>query len=300
MNPSKPFPLPVRVIGPGSQPDEDDTLDYMVMPQGMSTWQPPALPEREDLVRHTGAQAALRAALQALQRARQGLPTPPVDLGGLSGADRELLNQVLGEGEVSVRVQLDAGELLVQESVFAGVWRVVHSVDGRTLSDQIEVGRMPVGVLEAAARRVVPLSARRVRLVPPADASRTSVWPEGVMNAPAILDELEDHIAAWRPNQPAKVINLTLLPLSPIDLQVIDEILGTGPILILSRGYGNCRITLTRQPMTWQVSYFNSQDSLILHTIEVTDLPEVACAAREDLEDSHERLADLLEWVQGD
>ena len=29
------------------------------------------------------------------------------------------------------------------------------------------------------------------------------------------------------------------------------------------------------------------------------DLPEVACAAREDLEDSHERLADMLAWVEG-
>jgi hydrogenase-1 operon protein HyaF len=52
-------------------------------------------------------------------------------------------------------------------------------------------------------------------------------------------------------------------------------------------------------PLCWRVSYFNSQDALILDTVEVTDLPDVACAAPEDLADSHERLADMLQWVEG-
>ena len=127
----------------------------------------------------------------------------------------------------------------------------------------------------------------------------SSAWPAGVMNAPAILTELEDHIHLWKPGTAAHVVNLTLLPLSPQDLAVIDQTLGQGPIQILSRGYGNCRIVHTEVPLTWRVSYFNSQDALILDTVEVTDLPEVACAAREDLEDSHERLADMLAWVEG-
>ena len=80
MNSIKPFPIPVRAVGPGSQPDEDDQLDYMVMPQGMSTWQPPALPEREDIAQQMGVQSVLLAVLSALERAQQGLPTQPIDL----------------------------------------------------------------------------------------------------------------------------------------------------------------------------------------------------------------------------
>ena len=106
MNPStKPFPIPVRAVGPGSQPIEDDQLDYMVMPRGMETYRPPVLPERETMAARTGAQAALAATLAALERAVQGLPCSPVDLSLLSEADRQLINQVMGEGEVSVRVQ---------------------------------------------------------------------------------------------------------------------------------------------------------------------------------------------------
>jgi hydrogenase-1 operon protein HyaF len=37
---------------------------------------------------------------------------------------------------------------------------------------------------------------------------------------------------------------------------------------------------------------------VILSSVEVTDLPEVACAAAEDLADSAERLVEVLQWVQ--
>ena len=83
------------------------------------------------------------------------------------------------------------------------------------------------------------------------------------------------------------------------DISFLDHQLGTGRLLILSRGYGNCRITNTRMPQCWRVVYYNSQDTVILNTVEVIDMPEVACAAQEDLDDSHERLSEVLQWVEG-
>ena len=38
-------------------------------------------------------------------------------------------------------------------------------------------------------------------------------------------------------------------------------------------------------------------NTLILNTIEVVDVPEVALAAAEDLEDTRERLAELVDWM---
>jgi hydrogenase-1 operon protein HyaF len=188
--------------------------------------------------------------------------------------------------------------VLVQESVFAGVWRVIATAaalaDGqpaRGVSDRIELGRIPLDVLEAAAA-VSPIGNSR-KLVPVQDTA----WPEGVMNAPAVLSELQDHLSSWKPGQAAHIINCTLLPLTPQDLDAIHLALGVGQIQILSRGYGNCRITSTGFRHCWRVTYFNSQDAMILDTIELTDLPEVACAAPEDLADSQERLADLMAWV---
>ena len=36
-------------------------------------------------------------------------------------------------------------------------------------------------------------------------------------------------------------------------------------------------------------------DTLILNTLEITDIPEVACAAQEDMTASQERLQGILE-----
>ena len=45
--------------------------------------------------------------------------------------------------------------------------------------------------------------------------------------------------------------------------------------------------------------YYNSSDTILLNTVEITAIPDVACAAPEDLLDSAERLAEVLEWVAG-
>ena len=119
-----------------------------------------------------------------------------------------------------------------------------------------------------------------------------------MVNVPTILVELADQRERWSPGQDAHVVNLTLLPLSPDDIAHIDHQLGTGRVVILSRGYGNCRITNTLAANTWRVVYYNSQDKVILNAIEVSTLPEVACAAQEDLADTHERLSEVLQWVE--
>jgi len=79
---------------------------------------------------------------------------------------------------------------------------------------------------------------------------------------------------------------------------MIDAGLGRGGITILSRGYGNCRIEATATPSVWRVRYYNSADTLILDTIEVSQVPEIACAAPEDIADSAARLADILEALR--
>ena len=66
---------------------------------------------------------------------------------------------------------------------------------------------------------------------------------------------------------------------------------------IPSRGYGNCRVTATATPHVWRVQFYNSMDQLILDTFEVTEMPEVALAAAEDLMDSAERLREVLEAI---
>ncbi|MBL8324082.1 MAG: hydrogenase expression/formation protein [Rubrivivax sp.] len=303
---NKAFPIPlVAAVGPGSQPEEEG-FDYLPMPKGMATYHPQVLPEPEVLAAQQGCVRALRETLAALRALHaSGLaaaPTKVIDLGELTDDDRLLLNQVLGEGEVAAQVRTtfpvpqvaaSANRVHVQESVFAGVWRVLHlGAEGQVLRDRIEVGAVPQPLLDAAAED-------GIRAPAPHEAAQPSpALPEGVMNAPSLLAELEQQRRLWKPGDAPHVINLTLLPLTPADSEFLTEQVGEGRVVILSRGYGNCRITTTRLPRTWRVTYFNSTDINILDTLEVCRVPEVACASLEDLEDSAQRLAEVLDWVE--
>ncbi len=290
MQSTKPFPIPV--VAAAGMNIEDETLDYLAMPQGMDTYRAPILPEPEDIARHAGAVKVLHTLVQALKGVVNGgnpqRQTASVSLQGLDAAALSLINQVLGEGEVSAQVMGDAGvpQVRIQESVFAGVWRVIESLSDGGVRDTIQVAAVP-DVLRQAA---VLDGACAMPEAPP--------LPPQVMNVPSVLVELEDQRRIWQTGKPAHVVNLSLLPLTPEDIGYLDYRLGTGRVLMLSRGYGNCRITNCCVPKTWRVVYYNSQDTVILNSVEVTDMPEVACAAPEDLADSLERLQDVVQWVQ--
>lgn len=266
------------LVGPGSQPGEEDgaALDYMRMPAGMMTFSTPNLPESEDAQGYGGGKAALEEVLSILTSdGKRG----SVDLGGLDAANRDFVEQVLGEGEVSVVAGVRAQ---AQESVLAGVWRVRETAhDGQVTQDYVEVGAFPVRILAGAfegARETVPVPDR---------------FGPNIFNAPPLLPEINDHLD--KANGVAHAINLSLLPHTEEDLVFLNDILGRGELAILSRGYGNCRITATGTRNVWWVQFYNSQDTMILNTIEIASVPEVACASHEDIDDSAERLDEILE-----
>jgi len=287
----KDFPIPLVALGPGTQ-TEDETLEYMPMPNGMNTYRPPVLPEREELVGLEQARSALEQVLVLLERGGQGGAPGHVPLGLLSPKDFSLVNQALGEGEASAIVQLASGglEVRVQEAVYAGVWRLMTYRDGVLVDDAIEVGPVPSLFAATAIEDVWPQGAMPVW---------KGALPPNVQNAPMLIEEIRDQVAHWKPGQVSYVVNLTLLPVTPEDIGFLDHHLGTGRVLMLSRGYGNCRISNTRLPNCWRVVYYNSMDRVILNTVEVVDMPEVAMAAPEDLRDSFERLSDVVSYLEG-
>jgi hypothetical protein len=68
-----------------------------------------------------------------------------IDLRGLPFTDASLerLGMLLGEGEIRAEMAV-SGRTLVQESAYAGVWRVRHlDVGGRVIADQIVINAVP-------------------------------------------------------------------------------------------------------------------------------------------------------------
>ncbi len=284
MNPSTLRPFPISVVamgpltGPGSQGDEAPA--YLPMPQGMQTFAAPYLPENAAPETVAAVLALLGEFVAAA--GRQGLAgAASVDLLGQPAAVRELINQSLGFGEVSAFTTAPR-HWRVQETAFAGFWRVLEvGDDGRFLADRLETGAIP-GVLLDAMQACAGST-----LAPPDYAA-------GCMNAQALVEEIRMQAAAWQPGDAAHVINLSLLPVSEADLDTLYGWLGHREVSILSRGYGNCRITSTRLRNVWWVQYFNSMDTLILNSLEIVGVPDVALAAADDFADSLERLREYL------
>jgi hydrogenase-1 operon protein HyaF len=275
----KAFPIPVVATGVAAFA-EDEALDFIRLPQGMSTFQMPRTPETADAASLAEARAFLERLLDAARAHRFGADSMlQVEVAGLSERALALVNEALGEGEVAAII--DEPSVRLQETAFPGFWRVrTFDDDGALTADAVEVGPAPAVIAEAA------LLGSRCRM------PKHPLVP-GVINAPSLLTELAD-ASARGPQAQAHVVNLTLLPVSPEDIAWLVGALEVGPVTLLSRGYGNCRITSTRLRHTWWVQYFNSMDHLILNTIEVATVPEVALAAPEDFTDSLERLDEWL------
>lgn len=283
MNPAtlRPFPISVVAMGPGSQGEE--APDYLPMPKGMETFHAPRLPDNASPEAVGQAARLLGIFLEAAGQVGFA-GGAKIDLLGLSPEVREVINQSMGYGEVSAFTTAPE-HWRVQETAFAGIWRVLKVADdGAMQVDRLETGAIP-DVLTDTMRRTATAE------LPAPD------YPAGCMNAQALAEEIRMQAAAYRPGQAAHVINLTLLPVSDADLDTLYGWLGHREVSILSRGYGNCRITSTRLKNVWWVQYFNSMDALILNSIEIVDMPDVALAADEDFDDSIERLREYLDMM---
>ena len=281
----KPFPIPVVSVGAGSQSSEEDgELSYLPLPREMSTFSV-SLPDPERVRDMLEVREAVRWLMEATANFKPGEANRRFDAGVLDAANRQILNEVLGEGEVSIIVTGD-GEVRAQESVFTGVWRLQEfAADGTLRRDLIEVGPVPEIAIAAARAASRP------------DVQRREV-PADAFSAPPIIEEVAHRTATRQPGDPAHVINLSLLPMSASDGECLGKVLAAGPVRILSRGYGNCRITSTVVRDTWWVQYVNGYGATMVDSIEITEVPEVALAAPEDMVESSRRLRETLEWLE--
>lgn len=271
------------IFGQGSQPPEQDgvTLEYLQMPQEMATYAMPQISMDLNSVELTQAKVVLLQLQQDLAAFPSVLQA--IELKGLDAVNRQFIDEILGEGEVGI---IYSGELdiRIQEAALAGVWRLQYiNAERQIVSDMLEVGIIPRNITESSFEEAAGFMDTEWQALPP-----------GVMNAPALLTELNAQIAKYHPGSHAYIINLSLLPQTEQDLLFLEQRLGKGMVTILSRGYGNCRITATATRFVWWVQYFNSQDALILNTLEVSDVPSVACASPEDIADSRQRLQEIM------
>ena len=268
----------VRFFDAGSAPDEG-RLPYSAMLRQVD----------RSIVPHADAEALSEAKSVLAEFADALGPWDPsldrsgprIDVSGVSPAAAAVIEEVLGEGEVSGEIA-DPRPSRIHESIFTGIWRIRDFGDAlEPASDRLEASILPDIVTDSA------LAAATRGLSP--------VFPAAIgMHSPALLEEIAEAMRKYRDGAPARVVNLTLLPLTVEDHRAIELALPAGPVAMVSRGFGNCRIRSTLVRNVWRVQYFNHANRLILNTLEIVTAPEIVFAAADDIDDSRRRLEDLV------
>jgi hydrogenase-1 operon protein HyaF len=258
---------------PFVSPFDDPECQYFALPETMQTFVAPSIVDWRD---NPEGKAILQQLVDSLRIGESIV----INLQSLASHTRQFIAEVLGEGEISVLADKADQRLVIREAVFAGVWQIQNYRDGVLQHDYLETGVFPKIVMEWTQEAEV-------------SAGLPASFPDNLMNAPSLLHELFAKSNIFKPAF-VETLNLTLLPLTPEDMAFLVESLGLAGISILAKGYGDCRMRRTCLPYVWWVQYFNSPGQLILNTLEITQLPQVAMAAPEDLEDSAIRLQETF------
>jgi hydrogenase-1 operon protein HyaF len=243
-----------------------------------------ATAEADALIRRCPRAAALLPRLAStLASRRAGAPNSLFDITDWPAEELKLIAEALGEGEVGGVAALREGVVAqIEETHFAGLWRLRFTgADGARLGEYLEVGALPQAVDEALRGAATDFL--------------IGAAPEGAMNVMPVLAEVRERMGAYCAGQPAHVVNFTLLPMSPQDMAFLQQTLGVGPVKLVSRGYGCCRVTATAARNVWSVQYTNAMDTVVLDTLEIVDAPAALVAAAEDFADSAARLAEVEE-----
>lgn len=230
-----------------------------------------------------GAQLAadcprLAAFLPALARALEEESPEQFDLIAFTPAERALLDDITGQGEVTGRILTAEGPpVLITETILTGLWRVRREDPS---VETLEAGPVPTDLLAHVARL-------------PAEIPLETA-PEGAEAAQALLAEIAAAAARWRPGQPNYAVTVAppVLP-DPAERWLWRQ-LGSGPAEweVRSEG-GGCRIVATALRGVWSVRYFNSAGALQLDSIEIGAVPATLQAAAEDRRDSAARLRQI-------
>ena len=191
---TKPISIPINLLGPGSQP-ERSVANTIGVPDIVDTFRQPYTPE---VANKATAEKCRQFFIDLYEEMRlwnmdSGDAGPAFAMNGYDKDTLALINQMLGEGEVAIRISIPNetfDEIRIQESIFVGVWRVCYYRDGQQIADQLEVSAIPSCVAEAAYVTSQP------------DLHPVEFGPEA-MNSPAIIAELKEALKAWEPGAPA-------------------------------------------------------------------------------------------------
>ncbi len=114
-------------------------------------------------------------------------------------------------------------------------------------------------------------------------------------NSVPVLHEVRHALRRLIQERQPTVIDLGAIPFGPGDEAELMAVLGRGEIEATLDALGSSHITETSYPGVWLVDHRNAEDERTGFYIEVTEIPEILRAPRDDVVEGLDRLEAQLE-----
>lgn len=111
-----------------------------------------------------------------------------------------------------------------------------------------------------------------------------------LMNAPFLLHEIALALENLRQTGERRTLYLSQFPLGPDDAAFLQDFLGRGPATITLGGVNQ---TIWRESATagvWWGEYYEGPSKLLLRTLEIAEIPELAVTPASDIDQGLEQL----------
>ncbi|MCB1755008.1 MAG: hydrogenase expression/formation protein [Gammaproteobacteria bacterium] len=129
----------------------------------------------------------------------------------------------------------------------------------------------------------------------PVSVEATAPCESPTGNTLPILHEVRHALARLGKSAEKSAIDLQAMPLSSAELNDIETFLGHGEVSITIDTFGHTEIRESRFPGVWLVTHFNTEGEVESRFIDVTLIPDIVQAHRDDLAQSESELSELLE-----
>lgn len=114
-------------------------------------------------------------------------------------------------------------------------------------------------------------------------------------NVAPLLHEVKHALKKLIDDGKTSIIDLRSIPLAPGEEDTILKTLGQGEVHARLDALGPSEIIETQYSGVWLITHFNADDEVISRFIEVTYMPDILNAQKEDVTEAYGRLATTLD-----
>lgn len=114
-------------------------------------------------------------------------------------------------------------------------------------------------------------------------------------NARVLLGEIAECLQKLLERDESTTIDLLAMPLNATDLDWLRQRLGQGEVLVTLNADGESTLQETNCPGVWWVQHHNPAGGVMSAFIEITPVPDLVRAHKDDMQSGLERLTRLID-----